>query len=245
MKKIYKILDFYFKLFYNTGGGHMKKFFKDFKAFISRGNILDMAVGVIVGNAFSAIVKAFTDKIIMPLINLLLSLGGTGLDSAYTFLKIVWEDEANGIIDLTKSIYIDWGAFITAVLNFLIIALTLFIILKVAMKSSELFRGAAARARKGRLTKEEKKELTEKGINYKDKEAVKAYREEKAAEEAEAKAEEEKKTAEEALIKEQNSTEYLLKEIRDLLKENAELRAKANESVEETESSTKKTKSKK
>ena len=54
----------------------MKKFFADFKKFISRGNIIDMAVGVIVGNAFSAIVKAFTDKVIMPLINLLLSLGG-------------------------------------------------------------------------------------------------------------------------------------------------------------------------
>ena len=68
----------------------MKKFFSDFKKFIIRCNIIDMAIGFIVGNAFSAIVKAFTDKVIMPLINLLLSLGGkNGLEGAYTFLKKV------------------------------------------------------------------------------------------------------------------------------------------------------------
>lgn len=54
----------------------MKKFFQDFKKFISRGNIIDLAIGVIIGNAFSAIVKALTDKIIMPLINWVLSFGG-------------------------------------------------------------------------------------------------------------------------------------------------------------------------
>ena len=98
----------------------VKQFFADFKKFITRGNIIDMAIGVIVGNAFSAIVKALTDKIIMPFINWLLALGGSGLESAFTFLKTAYN--ADGTIDLTKSIYIDWGAFITAILNFLIIA---------------------------------------------------------------------------------------------------------------------------
>ena len=88
----------------------MKKFFSDFKKFITRGNILDMAIGVIVGSAFTAIVTALSNKIIMPLINLLLSLGGNGLDSAYSILKAVYDSEGN--LDLTKSIYIDWGAFI-------------------------------------------------------------------------------------------------------------------------------------
>ena len=136
----------------------MKKFFQDFKKFISRGNILDMAVGVIVGSAFSAIVTAFTNKIIMPLINLLLSVisGGAGLESAYTFLKKVYVGEgAERTIDLTKSIYIDWGAFITAILNFFIIALTLFIILRVAMKT----RGYLEKAAKARPTKAERKIL--------------------------------------------------------------------------------------
>ena len=50
----------------------MRKFFRDFKAFISRGNVIDMAVGVIIGGAFSAIVTALTNKILMPLINYLL-----------------------------------------------------------------------------------------------------------------------------------------------------------------------------
>ena len=146
----------------------IKKFFGEFKTFITRGNVLDMAVGVIVGSAFSAIVTAFTNKIIMPLINLLLSVisGGAGLESAYTFLKKVYMDDGAGgqTIDLTKSIYIDWGAFITAILNFFIIALTLFIILRVAMKT----RGYLEKAAKARPTKAERKILKEQGVNMRD-----------------------------------------------------------------------------
>ena len=188
----------------------MKKFFADFKKFISRGNIIDMAIGVIVGNAFSAIVKAFTDKIIMPIINLLLSLGGeNGLESAYTFLKKGYTD---GTLDLTKSIYIDWGAFITAIINFLIIAMTLFIIIKVAMKSNEMFSKAKANIKKGQATKEEKAALKERGVDSKDKKAYKKalieYRKEL-----------EEKAAQEKANQPKVETETdVLKEIRDLLK---------------------------
>ena len=192
----------------------MKKFFADFKKFISRGNIVDMAIGVIVGSAFSAIVTAFTNKVVMPFINLLLSLGGeNGLDGAYTYLKKVY---TNGALNNDKSIFIDWGAFITAIINFLIIALTLFIILKVAMKSSELLRNAQEKALKSKPTAEEKKVLAERGVNKKDKEAYKtallAYRAEV----------EEKKALEEANKPKPESDNELLKEIRDLLKSNAE-----------------------
>lgn len=195
----------------------IKKFFADFKKFISRGNIIDMAVGVIVGNAFSAIVKALTDKIIMPLINWLLS-GSGGLESAYTVLKPVYD--ANNALDLTKSIYIDWGAFITAILNFLIIAFTLFIILKVAMKSSELLHDAAKLV-KPKLTKEQRKELKARGVKLTNKEAVEAYLAEvKAKEEAEkAKAEAEAKAKAEADRLANPTQEDLLKQIRDLLAE--------------------------
>lgn len=186
----------------------MKKFFSDFKKFITRGNILDMAVGVIIGSAFTAIVTALTNGILMPFINLLLSLGGTGLDSAYTILKAAYNTD--GTIDLANSIYIDWGAFITAVINFFIIALTIFIILRVVMNAKGFLN-------KNRLSPELRKQLVERGVNLKDKEAVKAeilkIDEEKKA--IALKEEEEKK---------QNSTEYLLKEIRDLLKENASLK---------------------
>ena len=205
----------------------MKKFFQDFKKFITRGNIIDMAVGVIVGGAFSAIVKALTDQIIMPLINSLLALigGKEGLAGAVTILRPAYD--STGAIDLANSIYINWGAFITAVINFFIIALTLFIVLKVAMKSSQMFREATDKAMKARLTKEDKAELKARGVSRKDKEAVKAYFAEKEAKLAEEKAaaEEQARLAEEEAKK--NSTEYLLKEIRDLLKENQELKEQA------------------
>lgn len=198
----------------------MKKFFADFKKFISRGNIVDMAIGVIIGSAFSAIVTALTNKIIMPFINYLLSFGGDGLSSAFTFLRRIDDEFGNPI--LAECIYIDWGAFITAILNFFIIALTLFIILKVAMKSSEMLRNASAKVQGQRLTKEERKELKEKGIKLTNKEQVKAYREEKqkALEEENLRKAEEEKIKQEEEARLNPSEKELLKDIRDLLREN-------------------------
>ncbi len=144
----------------------MKKFFQDFKKFITRGNVIDMAVGVIIGSAFSAIVTALTNKIIMPLINALLSKGKNGLDSAYTFLKTVYASD--GTIDLTKSIYIDWGAFITAILNFFLIAMVLFVIIKVTMSTRNFIDGQT----KKWPTRAERKELKANGVNMTDTKAV-------------------------------------------------------------------------
>lgn len=211
----------------------MKKFFQDFKKFISKGNVIDLAVGVIIGNAFSAIVTALTNKIIMPFINWLLSFGGAdeGLASAFTFLKKV--TKADGTVDLANSIYIDWGAFITAVLNFFIIAMTLFIIVKVAMKSSEIFQQARQKAiadyEKNQLTKEDKQELKKRGISRKDEDAVKAYLQEKHEAELlkEQQAKEEKKAKEEEALR--NSTEYILKDIRDLLAKTVKVEEQATE----------------
>ena len=195
----------------------MKKFFSDFKKFISRGNIVDMAVGVIIGSAFSAIVTAFTNKIIMPFINLLLSIGGTnGLETAYTILKPVYTD---GSLDLTKSIYIDWGAFITAIINFFIIAFTLFLILKVAMKSTEMFKKGVGDLQNSRITRSEKKQLAANGVDLKDHRAVKTAVVKLRAENA--RLAKEKKEKEDLEFKLAHPTqEDLLKEIRDLLKEN-------------------------
>ncbi len=192
----------------------MKKFFEDFKKFITRGNVVDMAIGVIVGNAFSAIVTAFTDKIIMPFINWLLSLGGeNGLESAFTFLKKGYTD---GALDLSKSIYIDWGAFITAILNFLIIAMTLFIVLKVAMKSREMFDKAQNKIHDGIPTEEEKKVLKERGVSIKNRKAYRkaliAYRKEVADKKAE-------QEANKPLIE---TDIDILKDIRELLKKEKE-----------------------
>ena len=211
----------------------MKKFFGDFKKFISRGNILDLAVGVIVGGAFSAIVTALTNKVIRPLVNWILAAitGGNGLASACTFLKTVYQLDAAGnpiidaetgkkVIDLANSIYIDWGAFITAVIDFLIIAFTIFLILRAVMKSKEFMKDASEKAKKVTLNKAERKELKEAGVNIKDRNAVKAYFEakEKEAEEKAKLEAEEKARAEEEFKKNNPSQEELLKEIRDLLK---------------------------
>ena len=115
----------------------MKKFFTEFKAFINRGNVIDLAVGVIIGGAFSAIVTALTSHILMPLINwvLLAITGGKGLEGVYTFLSKVTDE--NGAVVLENSIYIDWGAFITAVINFILIALVVFLIVKAINKAKE------------------------------------------------------------------------------------------------------------
>ena len=120
----------------------MKKFFAEFKKFVTRGNVVDMAVGVIVGSSFTAIVNALSNNILKPIINYLLALifGANSLSEVYTFLQRGYKDvldEAGNVIgtemvpDLTESIYIDWGAFINAIINFLLIAFTLFVIVRV------------------------------------------------------------------------------------------------------------------
>ena len=87
--------------------------FKEFKEFIMRGNVMDMAVGVIIGGAFSSIVTSLTDNFIQPLINLI---GGA---------------EIKGTIPLgTSGQALNYGAFLTAVINFLIVAFVLFIMVK-------------------------------------------------------------------------------------------------------------------
>lgn len=204
----------------------MKKFFKEFKAFIARGNVMDMAVGVIIGGAFSAIVTALTNHVLMPVVNwfLLIITGGSGLDSIYTYLKKV-ETVVDGetVIDLTNSIYIDWGAFITAIINFILIALVLFLIIRAINRVAEANKKIKTDAQKGKLTKEDKKELKENGVDYKDKAAVSAYYADKKVKE-EAAAEQAKKEAEEKAKAERlanPTTEDLLKDIKALLQKQA------------------------
>lgn len=176
----------------------MKKFFKEFKDFITRGNVLDMAVGVIVGGAFTAIITALTSQILQPLINWLLAGTGAGLEAAVTMLKPVY-DEA-GALDLAKSIYINWGAFITAIINFILVALILFLIVKTINSVRAGGKKVAEKQKKAIEKKLKKGELTEE-------EADKAK--------AELEVKEEEAPAVAAV-----TTEQLLAEIRDILKAN-------------------------
>ncbi len=188
----------------------MKKFFGEFKKFITRGNVVDMAVGVIIGSSFTAIVNGLSNYILKPLINYLLViiLSENALDKIYTFLKRV---ETNGEIDLAKSIYIDWGSFINAIINFFLVAFVLFTIVKVINKVREGGKKFEIGARDGIPGKEDRKEMKKRGIKFSDADAVAAYFKEKAdKEEAERRAAEEKAKAE----REANpTTEDLLKQI--------------------------------
>ena len=104
----------------------MKKFFKEFKEFITRGNVLDMAVGIIVGSAFTAIITALVANILTPLINWIP--GADNTRALQVVLRKAVLDEAGHV--LTEALVIDFGAVISAVLTFLITAFVLFIILK-------------------------------------------------------------------------------------------------------------------
>ena len=194
----------------------MKKksgFFNDFKKFIARGNIVDMAVGVIIGGAFSAIVTALTNKIIKPFIDwiVMLATGGRSL-GLYTFLKrvTVTDPETKVVsVDFANSIYIDWGAFIMAIIDFLLIALVLFIIIK-AMMSLKKMRDDFNDADRKEINGRAKAIAKERGISKQEAlEVVKAEIEaKKAADEAAAAANAEPPKP---------TTEELLAQIRDLL----------------------------
>ena len=209
-------------------------FFAEFKKFITRGNVLDMAVGVIVGGAFTAIVNAVSNNILKPIINWVLAMliGKDGLEGAVTFLSkayAVGEDGApvlneagEKIVDLANSIYIDWGAFISAVINFLLIAFVLFMIVRtmnrVAAAKTEAMNGAQLERNQKKeikkICKEEKvTRLEAESIYLQRLEATKA-----AAAEAERLAAEQ--AAEEARLAEEKAmaNTVLLTEIRDLLK---------------------------
>ena len=111
----------------------MKKkstFLKDFKAFISKGSVLDLAVATIIGAAFGQIVSSFTNGIVMPLISLLFK--AENLDKLVIELRPEVTNEAGEVI--TAAITWQYGTLIQAVINFLIIALFLFILVRTIRK---------------------------------------------------------------------------------------------------------------
>lgn len=200
----------------------MKKFFAEFKKFITRGNVLDMAVGVIVGSSFTAIVNALSNNILKPFINYLIAsiFGANSLSEVYTFLKRATTTAEDGTVtvDLANSIYIDWGAFINAIINFLIIALVLFCIVKFINRFKEGNADLKNKMSKGKISKEDRKAIKAAGIKLRDKEAVKAYFDEKERKQAEEKAAAEEKAR---LEREANpTTEELLKKILAVLEKN-------------------------
>ena len=118
----------------------MKKFMSEFKEFIMRGNVMDLAVGVIIGGAFQAIVNAFINDLIMPFIGLLT--GGINFNEQFLILKLPEGVEASQVTyanasELGASIW-GYGAFITALINFLIMAIVVFLLVKAINKASSI-----------------------------------------------------------------------------------------------------------
>lgn len=198
----------------------MKKFFGEFKKFITRGNIVDMSVGVIVGGAFTGIVNALSNNILKPVINFFLALilGKDSLSGIFTYLKKVETTQTidgvtTTVVDLEQSIYIDWGAFINAIINFLIIAFVLFSIVKAFNKLSESQKRLQDRKNIIKFKQDNGIKLSKKDLAFLKDLEIK----EQEAKEASLKAEEEARIKAEEEAKKLTKSEALLVEIRDLL----------------------------
>ena len=114
-----------------------KGFFGEFKEFITRGNVIDLAVGVIIGGAFTAIVNALVNYILMPIIGLLSPNGFTGLYAAFWDTGTVYTADTTLVNGATVAAgspiyrcYIYYGLFIQAVINFILVAIVLFLIVR-------------------------------------------------------------------------------------------------------------------
>ncbi len=106
----------------------MKKFFEEFKEFISKGNVIDMAVAVIIGNAFKAIITALVDNVIMPLISL--AVGGLNFTEWKWVLTPAVMDGAEVV---TPEVAVSYGILLQAIIDFLIVAFCIFVALKILL----------------------------------------------------------------------------------------------------------------
>ena len=193
----------------------MKKFFKEFKTFISRGNVFDMAVGLIIATAFNKIVSSMVNDIIMPIV--------TYFTGAASLAELSIPLRVNELGEVTLA----WayGAFLQTVIDFLIIAFSVFLMVKIMMNSQKKFKefNAVVRAESSDEARKKRKELRAKAKaeNRPFKEVYKEYKaQQKAlAEENKAKKAEEERLKAEAEKLANPSQEMLLKQIRDLLVE--------------------------
>lgn len=193
----------------------MKKFFAEFKAFISRGNVFDMAVGLIIATAFNKIVSSLVNDIIMPLVTF-----ATGASSlADLSIPLRWDSAGNVTLSWA------YGNFIQTIIDFLIIAFSIFVMVKLVNLSREKFKelGEYANTISSKEYKQERKMIKAQAKKEKRKfeEVWKEHIEQKKI----ALAEKQKQDAEAKALAEANkpkveTQEDILKDIRDLLKQN-------------------------
>lgn len=200
----------------------MKKFFQEFKAFISRGNVFDMAVGLIIATAFNKIVSSLVNDIIMPLIT-----WATGAASLADLSIVLRRDAVTGEATLTWA----YGNFIQTIIDFLIIAFSIFVMVKIVNASRKKFKEfeELAVAQSSKEYKAERKQVKALAKEQKRpfKEVWEEHQKEKLAKLAEEKRiEEEQKALEEANKPKPETTDDILKDIRNLLKEENDKKAK-------------------
>ena len=195
----------------------MKNFFAEFKKFITRGNVVDMAIGVAVAGAFTKIVNAFTNGFVSPIVGLIT--GGANLTDQKWILREaemqILEDGTEKVV--SPEVAFLWGNFVQMIIDFLIIAFVLFVVMKTFNKIS---------SKAKEINEDIKDNIKSAKVKEAEEAAAKAEAEKKAAEEAAAKAAAEKSEAEkqaqlaacQAQIACTENTEKLLTEIRDLLK---------------------------
>lgn len=125
---------------------HEFKLWQEFKAFINRGSVIDLAVGMIIGSAFTAIVNSLVKGILQPLINMI-PLGQNG-KSLQVVLRDPVIDATTGAV-VKEAVILDFGAVISAIVTFLLTALVLFLVVKAINKAREI--GDKEKARLGQL----------------------------------------------------------------------------------------------
>ena len=135
----------------------MKKFFEEFKTFITKGNVMDMAIGVIIGGAFGAITKSLVDNVITPLLAFLF--GSPNTDALNITLRAAETDAAGEVVK--DALVLGLGTFVGAIINFLVIALVLFSVIKAMNKAHELAEKAKKEEEEEAAAEEEKKPTTE------------------------------------------------------------------------------------
>ncbi len=139
------------KVYLNMAEKKKSTFFKDFKAFISRGNILDMAVGVVIGGAFSKIVTGLVNYIINPFVGIFIK--GGSLDSIKTVITPAVVDEAGAVT--TPEVAILWGTWIQTIADFLIVALCIFTMLRVIVKARSVVEAEKIKAEEAKKAADE------------------------------------------------------------------------------------------
>ena len=112
----------------------MKKFFEEFKTFITKGNVMDMAIGVIIGGAFGAITSSLVSNVITPLLAYIF--GAPNTDALNITLRAA-EIDASGEV-VKEALVLGLGTFVGAIVNFLVIALVLFSVIKAINKARAL-----------------------------------------------------------------------------------------------------------